>query len=115
MRHKRDIRKLGRTKSHRKATIKNLVVSFFQHAEIETTEQKAKELQRTIEKIITLGKKGDLASYRRINTIVNHPPTLKQIKAIAERYKDRNAGYTRIIKMSPRKGDNAKRAIIKLV
>ncbi|MCM8777462.1 MAG: 50S ribosomal protein L17 [Candidatus Omnitrophica bacterium] len=115
MRHKKDVRKLGRTKSHRKATIKNMVISFFQYNEIETTESKAKELQRTIEKIITLAKKGDLASYRRINTIVNHPPTLKQIKETAERYKDRNSGYTRIIKMPPRRGDNAEKAIIKLV
>ena len=73
MRHKKDIRKLGRTKSHRKALIRNMLISFFQSTEIETTEAKAKELQRSVEKIITLGKKGDLASYRRINMVLNHP------------------------------------------
>ncbi|HOL22650.1 MAG TPA: 50S ribosomal protein L17 [bacterium] len=115
MRHKRDIRKLGRTKSHRKALIRNMLISFFQHQKIETTETKAKELQRSAEKIITLGKKGDLASYRKINMILNHPPTLKKVKEISEKYKDRNGGYTQIIKLPKRVGDSADMAIIKLV
>lgn len=115
MKHGKDIRKLGRNKSHRKALIRNMLISFFQHAQIETTQSKAKELRRTVERVITLCKKGDLASYRRINMIVNHPPTLKKIKEIAERYKDRKGGYTQIIKISPRKGDNAEMSIIKLV
>ncbi|MCX8082586.1 MAG: 50S ribosomal protein L17 [bacterium] len=115
MRHKKDIRKLGRTKSHRKALIRNMLISFFQHTKIETTLTKSKELQRAIEKIITISKKGDIASYRRINTIINHPPTLKKIKEIAERYKDRNSGYTQIIKLPKRTGDSADMAIIKLV
>jgi len=115
MRHRKDIRKLGRTKAHRKALIRNMAISFFQYGKIETTESKAKELKRTVESIISLGKKGDLASYRKINSIINHKPTLKKIKEIAERYKDRNGGYTQIIKLSSRKGDNAEQAIIKLV
>lgn len=115
MRHGKDIRKLGRTKSHRKALTRNMAISFFQHSEIKTTEAKAKELQKTIEKIITLAKSGNVTNYRMINAIINHPPTLKKIKEIAERYKDRKGGYTRIIKMSPRKGDNAEMSIIKLV
>jgi large subunit ribosomal protein L17 len=82
-----------------------MLISFFQSTEIETTEAKAKELQRSVEKIITLGKKGDLASYRRINMVINHPSSLKKIKEIAERYKDRNGGYTKIIKLSERIGD----------
>jgi large subunit ribosomal protein L17 len=115
MRHKKKIRKLGRNKSHRKALTRNMAVSFFQYREIETTEAKAKELQKTVEKIITLGKKGDLASYRRINSLLNHSQSLKYVREVSEQYKDRNGGYTRIIKLPPRTGDNARMAIIKLV
>ncbi len=115
MRHKIKIRKIGRNKSHRKALTRNMAISFFQYKEIETTEVKAKELQGTVEKIITLGKAGDLASYRRINSMLSHSPSLKRVREISEQYKDRNGGYTRIIKLSPRTGDNAKMAIIKLV
>lgn len=115
MKHKRDIRKLGRTKGHRKALIRNMAISFFQNTEIKTTEAKAKELRRTVEKLITLAKSGKLSDYRRINAIINHPPTVKKIKEIAERYKDRNGGYTQIMKLPPRRGDNAEMSIIKLV
>ena len=86
MRHKKDIRKLGRTKSHRKALIRNMLISFFQSTEIETTEAKAKELQRSVEKIITLGKKGDLASYRRINMVLNHLKIYLHLKYIMKKY-----------------------------
>jgi large subunit ribosomal protein L17 len=115
MRHKTKIRKLSRNKSHRKALTKNMAISFFQYKKIETSEAKAKELQKTVEKLITLGKKGDLASYRRINSMLNHSPSLKKIKEVSEQYKDRNGGYTHIIKLPPRAGDNARMAIIKLV
>jgi len=115
MRHKTKIRKIGRNKSHRKALTRNMAISFFECKQMETTETKAKELQGIVEKIITLGKTGDLASYRRINSILNHAPSLKKIREISEQYKDRNGGYTRIIKLSPRTGDSAKMAIIRLV
>ncbi len=115
MRHKTRIRKIGRNKSHRKALMRNLAISFFQYSTLETTETKAKELQRVAEKIITMGKKGDLASYRRINSILNHAPSIERVKKISEQYKERNGGYTQIIKLSPRAGDSAKMAIIKLV
>ncbi len=115
MRHKTRIRKIGRNKSNRKALTRNMAISFFQYKTIETTEIKAKELQGIVEKIITLGKKGDLASCRRINSVLNHAPSLKRVREISEQYKDRNGGYTRIMKLSPRTGDSARMAIIKLV
>ncbi|MBN1444748.1 MAG: 50S ribosomal protein L17 [Candidatus Omnitrophica bacterium] len=115
MRHKKNIRKIGRNKSHRKALIRNMAISFFEHAEIKTTEAKAKELQRTVEKIITLGKAGDMASYRRINSMLNHAPSIAKVKKLSEKCKDRSGGCTRIIKLSPRPGDNSRMAVIKLV
>ncbi len=115
MRHKKNIRKIGRNKSHRKALVRNMAISFFEHAEITTTEAKAKELQRTVEKIITLGKTGDLASYRRINSILSHAPSIAKVKELAGKCKDRNGGCTRIIKLAPRPGDNSKMAVIRLV
>ena len=115
MRHKKDIRKLSRTKSHRKALIRNMSISFFKHKQIKTTQAKAKELRRTVEKLITVGKKGDLASLRKINAVLNHPQSLSRVREIADKYKDRNGGYTQIIKMASRKGDSAEMVIIKLV
>jgi len=115
MRHKKKIRKLSRNKSHRKSLIRNMAISFFLHKKLKTTEAKAKELKSTVEKIITLGKKGDVQSYRRINSILNYPKVLKNIKEIAEKYKDRQGGYTQIIKLFHRRGDSARQVLIKLV
>ncbi len=115
MRHKKKIRKIGRNKSHRKALMRNMAIGFFQHLEIRTTEVKARELQKMLEKIITLGKAGDLASYRRINSILNHAPSLARVREVSGKYQDRNGGCTRIIKLSPRTGDNSRMAIIRLV
>jgi len=115
MRHKKDIRKLSRNKSHRKALMRNMSISFFEHKQIKTTEAKAKELRRTVEKLITIGKKGDLASARQINTLLNHAPSISRVKEISGQYMDRNGGYTQIIKLSPRKGDSAEMVVIKLV
>ena len=95
--------------------MRNMAISFFQYKQIETTEEKAKQLSRIVEKLITFGKKGDLAAYREINSFLNHPESLKQIKDIVEKYKDKNSGYTQIIKLFPRRGDGAEVAIIKLV
>ncbi len=115
MRHKKDGRKLGRNKSHRKALIRNMSISFFEHKQIKTTEAKAKELRRTVEKLITVGKKGDLASLRQINSVLNHAQSLSKVREISEKYKERNGGYTQIIKLAPRRGDSAEMVIIKLV
>ncbi|HNS32397.1 MAG TPA: 50S ribosomal protein L17 [bacterium] len=115
MRHKKDIRKLSRNKSQRKALIRNMSISFFEHKQIKTTEAKAKELRRTVEKLITVGKKKDLASLRHINSVLNHSPSLSRVKDISDKYMDRNGGYTQIIKLAPRRGDSAEMVIIKLV
>ncbi|HOK56711.1 MAG TPA: 50S ribosomal protein L17 [bacterium] len=79
MRHKKDIKKLGRNKSHRKALMRNLTISFFQNQKIVTTVPKAKQLRRIVERLITLAKKGTLADIRRINQFLNHPQTVKKI------------------------------------
>jgi large subunit ribosomal protein L17 len=115
MRHKKDIRRLNRNKGQRKALMRNMAISFFQYKQLETTEVKAKQLSRIVEKFITMGKKNDIASYRRINSFLNHPQSLKNIKELVEQYKDKNGGYTQIIKTNHRKGDNSGMSIIKLV
>jgi len=115
MRHKKDIKKLGRNKSHRKGLMRNMAISFFQFQQIKTTEPKAKQLRRIVERLITLGKKEDIKNIRMINRFLNHPESVKRVKEIAKRYVDRNGGYTKIIKLAPRKGDGAEEVIIKLV
>ena len=95
--------------------MRNMAISFFLYKHLKTTEAKAKILRQVVEKIITLGKKGDLASYRRINVFLNNTPSLKKIKEISEMYKDRKGGYTQIIKLGHRCGDNADIVFIKLV
>ncbi|MCM8758687.1 MAG: 50S ribosomal protein L17 [Candidatus Omnitrophica bacterium] len=115
MRHKRKIRRLGRNKSHRKSLLRNLTISFFQHKKIRTTQAKAKQLRSIVEKLITTGKKQDLASIRKINSYLNHPTTTKIVLDIAQKMKDRKGGYTRIIKVDRRRGDSSKMAIIQMV
>ncbi|MFN4227798.1 MAG: 50S ribosomal protein L17 [Candidatus Ratteibacteria bacterium] len=116
MRHKRDTKKkLGRNKSHRKALMRNMTISFFQNQKLITTLPKAKQLKRIIERLITLGKKGTLSDIRKINQFVNHPQTVKKIVDISKKYIDRNGGYTQIIKVGFRRGDGAEEAIIKLL
>jgi large subunit ribosomal protein L17 len=115
MRHKRDVKKLSRNKSHRKALMRNMTISFFQNNKIITTTAKAKQLKRVVERLITLAKKGTLADYRRINQFVNHKPTVKRIIETSKRYADKNGGYTQIIKIGYRRGDSAEKAIIKLI
>lgn len=115
MRHKRDVKKLGRNKSHRKALLRNMTISFFQNQKIVTTTAKAKQLRRVVERLITIAKKGTLADYRRINQFVNHPKTVKKIVEVSKRYADRNGGYTQIIRIGYRRGDGGEKAILKLV
>ena len=116
MRHGNSGRRLGRTTSHREAMFRNLVTSFLNHEKITTTDAKAKEIRSVAEKMITLGKRGDLhslrlaASYIREKSIVT-----KLFSTIAPRYKDRAGGYTRIIKLGNRQGDAAPVSIIELV
>ena len=116
MKHNITHRKLNRTTSHRKALLMNLSNSLIKHEQITTTLSKAKELRPFVEKIITLGKKGDLVSRRKTISILQDQKNTKKIfEVISERYKKRSGGYTRIIKIGNRFGDNAPTAIIELV
>jgi len=116
MRHKVSKRKLNRTSSHRKALLANLAVALIKHEQIKTTLPKAKELAPYVEKLITLGKKGDLNARRRLYSIIPEKEWgAKVFDILAERYKERNGGYTRIMKAGYRYGDSAPLAIIELV
>ena len=116
MKHNITHRKLNRTSSHRKALLMNLSNALIKHEQISTTLPKAKELRSFVEKIITLGKKGDLISRRKAISILHDEKNINKIFSIfAERYKDRSGGYTRIVKLGNRFGDNAPTAIIELV
>ena len=116
MKHNITHRKLNRTSSHRKALLMNLSNALIKHEQITTTLPKAKELRPFVEKIITLGKKGDLESRRKTISILQDQKNAKKIFDIfSERYKERAGGYTRIVKIGNRFGDNAPTAIIELV
>lgn len=109
-------RKLGRNSGARKALLRSLLTAFFTHGRIETTEAKAKELRRYAEKVITLAKRGDLAARRlAIKAVANVGVVHKIFEEIPEKYNDRTGGYTRILKIGPRRGDAAPMAIIELV
>ena len=109
-------RKLGRESAHRKALFRALVTSLFMHGRIETTEIKAKEARSVAEKMITLAKKGDLNSRRVAAGVITEPEVLQKLfDEIAGRYKERNGGYTRILKIGPRRGDAAPMVILELV
>lgn len=111
-----DLRKLGRRTDHRDSMLRNQVQSLLEKGRIETTLTRAKETRRVAEKMITLGKKGDLHSRRRaIAYIYKDDVAHKLFEEIAPKYKERNGGYTRIIKKGPRIGDGAEMAIIELV
>ena len=116
MKHNISHRKLNRTSSHRKALLMNLSNALLKHEQITTTLAKAKELRPFVEKIITLGKKGDLTSRKKAISILQDEKNIKKIFDIfANRYKDRSGGYTRIVKIGNRYGDNAPTAIIEFV
>ncbi|MCY4306654.1 MAG: 50S ribosomal protein L17 [Rhodobacteraceae bacterium] len=116
MRHSGGYRYLNRTGEHRKAMFANMAGSLIEHEQIKTTLPKAKELKRIVEKLITLGKKGDLHSRRMANSKLKQGKhTKKLFDVIGPRYQDRNGGYTRVIKAGYRYGDRAPMAIIELV
>ncbi|MBQ8526554.1 MAG: 50S ribosomal protein L17 [Clostridia bacterium] len=109
-------RKLGRATDHRIATLRNLVTSLLENGRIETTLPKAKEVRCMAEKMITLGKTNTLHTRRQaLAYITKEDVVTKVFTEIAPKYSDRNGGYTRIIKMGPRRGDAAEMAIIELV
>ncbi len=110
------LRKLGRPTSHRKAMLRNQVTSLFEQGKIETTVHKAKETQRVAEKMITLAKRGDLHARRQVLAYVyDETVVTKLFEEIAPQYEDRNGGYTRVLKLGPRRGDGAEMAILELV
>lgn len=116
MRHNKAGRRLGRTTSHRTAMFRNMVTSFLQNERITTTDAKAKELRPIAEKMITLGKKGDLNAIRQAASFIRDKKVVtKLFSVIAPRYKEREGGYTRIIKIGQRLGDAAPQSVIELV
>ncbi|MEJ0062732.1 MAG: 50S ribosomal protein L17 [Alphaproteobacteria bacterium] len=116
MRHGMSGRKLGVTSSHRKAMFANMAVALIKHEQIKTTLAKAKDLRGEVERLITLGKKGGLANRRRaFSTLRSEDMVAKLFGPLAERYKGRPGGYTRVLKAGIRYGDAASVAIIELV
>ena len=116
MRHQKAGRKLNRTASHRKAMFANMAASLITHEQIVTTLPKAKEIRPIVEKLVTLGKRGDLHARRQaISQIRDVAVVAKLFDAIASRYATRNGGYLRIMKAGYRHGDNAALAVIEFV
>lgn len=109
-------RKLGRSSAHRDLMLRNMVTDLLKYGKIKTTDTRAKEIRKLAEKMITLGKKGDLHSKRQALAYLTSETVVKNLfDEIAPKYQDRNGGYTRIIKIGPRRGDNAPMAIIELL
>jgi large subunit ribosomal protein L17 len=116
MRHRVHGRKLGRPTPHRRALLRNLCTSLFEHERITTTVQKAKELRPVAEKLITLGKVGSLHARRQAATVLLKAAVVQKLfDTIAGRFADRNGGYTRIVKLGHREGDGADLAVIELL
>jgi len=109
-------RKLGRDTAHRKAMLRNLVTDLFREGRITTTEMRAKETRRAAEKMITLGKRGDLHARRQALAYIFDEDVVKKLfDEIAPGYEDRHGGYTRILKLGPRRGDCAEEVYLELV
>ena len=116
MRHGKSGRKLNRTSSHRKAMFANMAASLIEHEQIVTTLPKAKEMRPIIEKLITLGKRGDLHARRQaVSQIRDTAMVSKLFETLASRYSERQGGYSRVLKAGFRQGDNAPMAVIELV
>jgi len=116
MRHRARSRKLGRTSAHRKAMYRNMVTSLLELERIETTDAKAKEVRRIAERMITLGKRGGLHARRRaLRVIRSREVASKVFEELADRYRERPGGYTRVLKLGIRRGDAAAVSIVELV
>lgn len=116
MRHRVDHRKLSRTHSHRRALLRNLVTSLFQHERIETTVAKAKEARRLGERMITFAKRGDVAARRHVARFVHGDDVVRKLfDTVAPWYEGRNGGYTRIIRVGRRLGDAGETALLELI
>ena len=109
-------RKLGKTSAQRKAMLRQQVTDLLANGKMETTFYRAKEVQPVVEKMITLGKKGNLAAYRKAMSYVTKEDVVQKLfKEIAPKYADRNGGYTRVTRTGARRGDAAEMAVIELV
>ena len=109
-------RKLGKTSEQRRALLRQLVTDLLANGKIETTFYRAKEVQPVVEKMITLGKKGNLAAYRKAMSYITKEDVVQKLfKEIAPKYADRNGGYTRVTRTGARRGDAAEMAVIELV
>jgi large subunit ribosomal protein L17 len=116
MRHRKAGRNLGRTSSHRKAMLRNMVTSLFRYEQLETTDAKAKELRPIAEKMITLAKKGDLHSRRQALAFMRDKSVVHRLfDEVSDRHSDRQGGYLRIIKRGYRKGDAAPVSVVQLL
>ncbi len=116
MRHLKSGRALGVKPAHRRAIMRNLVSSVLEHQQIRTTVARAKELRKPLDKMITLGKKGDLSARRRALRFVKSKQAMQVLfTELPERYKDRQGGYVRILRLGTRKGDGAEMALVQLV
>lgn len=116
MRHRKAENKLGRTTSHRKAMLRNMITSFLKYEKIKTTYVKAKELKKIAEKMITLGKRGDLHARRQALSFVRDRDVVgKLFSDLSPRYRERAGGYTRIVKIGYRIGDNAPMSMVEFV
>ena len=116
MRHKKFGRRFSRDSGHRQAMFSNMAASLIRHEQIVTTLPKAKDLKRVVDKYITLAKRGDLYSRRLAAARLRDEDMVKKLfDVLADRYRDRNGGYTRVLKAGFRYGDNAPRAVIELV
>ena len=116
MRHQRAGRKLGRDSAHRKALYSNLAGALIEHGRIKTTEAKAKEVRPIVEKMITLGKRGDLHAHRQAVAFLRSKSVAHKLFAeVAPRFAERPGGYTRVVKLGPRQGDSAEMAYLELV
>ena len=116
MRHRKRQGKLSRDSAHRKALLRNLVTSLLDHERIETTDAKAKELRRVADRMITLGKRGGLHARRQaLSVIRSRAVTAKVFDELADRFRERPGGYTRVLKARRRSGDAAPMSIIELV
>ncbi|MGH7640520.1 MAG: 50S ribosomal protein L17 [Candidatus Dormibacteria bacterium] len=116
MRHLKAGRKLGRTSAHRLALSRNQATALLEHGRIETTEAKAKELRRWVERMVTTAKTDDLAARRRImGRVQDEDVAFKLFSQYAERYRDRPGGYTRIVHRGPRPGDGAPLVLMEMV
>ncbi|MAN22862.1 MAG: 50S ribosomal protein L17 [Gemmatimonadetes bacterium] len=116
MRHRKKVVKLGRNASHRKAMLANMVTSLLSEERVKTTHARARELRRSAEHMITFAKRGDLHARRQVlRTVADKGVVTKLFEELGPRYKGRNGGYTRIIKLGPRRGDGSFMSIVELL